>query len=399
MADKKLFILTTILITVSIIMSYSLTTYTVLFYGVDQFHFAIRQLIYGVTSIVLMWFLAQLDPDIWLPRLGFTLLIVSMLLMIIMPFLPSSLVTAVGGAKRWIHLGPISLAPVEFFKLGFVYFLAWSFSRKLGYHGNIGLKQELKRFLPYGVLFVIIMFIIAFGQNDLGQVVVLGVTLLVLLMLAGSSFKFFSTLFLSTLGFFIFFIVTSAHRIARVLSWWSGAQNFILEPFPSSIASHLRVPAVVQPYQIGNSLDAIHHGGIFGVGLGNGSFKLGFLSQVQTDFVLAGISEELGFIGVLAIVVIFVLLIQRIFKIANRSISSVNYLFSIGVGMILVLAFLINAYGVSGLTPIKGISVPFMSYGGSSMIAESMAIGMVLMVSKRAKMGFNAKKDEQDKEQ
>ena len=395
MADKKLFLLTTTLIVISMIMSYSLTTYTVLFYDVNQFHFAIRQFIYGVASIILMWSLAQLNPDIWLPRLGFTLLIVSMILMIIMPFLPSSLVFAVGGAKRWIKLGPISLAPVEFFKLGFVYFLAWSFSRKLGYHGNIGLKKEFMRFLPYGVLFVIIMFIIAFVQNDLGQVIVLGVTLLVMLMLAGSSFKFFSTLFLGTLGLFVFFILTSAHRIARVMSWWSGAQNFILEFFPSSISSHLRVAAVAQPYQIGNSLDAIHHGGIFGAGLGNGSFKLGFLSQVQTDFVLAGIAEELGFVGVAIIVFIFVLLVQRIFKIANRSVSTVNYLFSIGVGMMLVMAFLINAYGISGLTPIKGISVPFMSYGGSSMIAESMAIAMVLMASKRANMGM--KKDKKSK--
>jgi len=137
------------------------------------------------------------------------------------------------------------------------------------------------------------------------------------------------------------------------MSWWSGAQNFILEFLPSSISSHLRVTAVAQPYQIGNSLDAIHHGGIFGVGLGNGSFKLGFLSQVQTDFVLAGIAEELGFIGVTVIVFIFVLMVQRIFKIANRSVSTVNYLFSVGVGMILVMAFLINAYGISGLTPIK----------------------------------------------
>ncbi len=386
MADKKLFIYTTALITLSIIMSYSLTTYTTLRYDTTQFHFVIRQTLFGFISIIIMWSLAQLNPNIWIPRLGFSLLIIAMIVMIMMPFLPNNLVFAVGGAKRWIKLGPISLAPIEFFKLGFVYFLSWSFSRKLGHHKNIGIKLEFIRFLPYAVLFVIIMFIIAFMQNDLGQVVVLGMTLIFMLMFAGSSFKFLMVLFMLTLSFIVFFILTSAHRIARVRSWWSGAQNFILEFLPPSIASHLRVPSTHEPYQIGNSLDAIYHGGLFGVGLGNGAFKLGFLSQVHTDFMLAGTSEELGFLGIFIITVLFMLIIQRIFKIANHSLSSINYLFSLGVGLILTFAFLINAYGISGLMPIKGISVPFLSYGGSAIIAASMAIGMVLMISKEVDM-------------
>jgi cell division protein FtsW len=386
MADKKLFILTTILITISMVMSYSLTTYVVLFYDTGQFHFVIRQILYGVLSIITMWSLAQLDPDVWLPRLGFSILIISMILMIAMPFLPSSLVFSVGGAKRWIKIEGFSLAPVEFFKVGFVYFLAWSFSRKLGYHGNIGIKEEFARFLPYAILFIIIMFIIAFIQNDLGQVIVLGMTLLLMLMFAGSSVRFFAVLFVGTLGFFIFFILTSEHRIIRVMSWWSGAQNFILEFLPDFIASHLRVPSSTEPYQIGHSLNAIHNGGIFGVGLGDGTFKLGFLSEVHTDFVLAGTAEEFGFIGVLVITGIFVWMLQRIFKIANRSENSVNYLFSFGIGLILTFAFLINAYGISGLMPIKGISVPFLSYGGSAIIAASVGIGMVLMASKKADM-------------
>ena len=103
-------------------------------------------------------------------------------------------------------------------------------------------------------------------------------------------------------------------------------------------------------------------------------------------FVLAGLAEEFGFFGVLFVVIIFLWMIQRIFKIANRSEDSKIYLFSIGVGLLLSFAFLVNAYGISGITPIKGISVPFLSYGGSTMLAASIAIGMVLMASKKAKM-------------
>ncbi len=383
-ADRKLFTLVSILIGVSIILSYTLSTYAVLLFGVDEFHFVIRQTIFGVLSILIMWILAQLDPDKWLTPLGFTLLIGSTVLMIAMPFLPDFLVSAVGGAKRWIKLFGFSLAPVEFFKIGFIYFLAWSFSRKLGHHAGIGLADEFKRFAPYGVVFIGAMFIIAFVQNDLGQVVVLALTLLFMLMFAGSSFRFFLSLLAGSLLFFIFFIFTAEHRLLRIRSWWALAQESILDLLPVSIAEQLRVPTEVEPYQIGHSLNAIHNGGFFGVGLANGTFKLGFLSEVHTDFVLAGLAEEFGFMGVLFVVFIFMWIIQRIFKIANRSESSHIYLFSIGMGLMLSFAFMVNAYGISGITPIKGISVPFLSYGGSAIIAASVGIGMVLMASKKA---------------
>ena len=110
---------------------------------------------------------------------------------------------------------------------------------------------------------------------------------------------------------------------------------------------------------------------------------MGFLSEVHTDFVLAGIAEEFGFIGVSLVTFLFLSILYRIFKIANRSEDSVGYLFSLGVGLLISFAFLINAYGISGLTPIKGISVPFLSYGGSAIIAAAVGIGMVLMVSKK----------------
>jgi len=306
--------------------------------------------------------------------------------MILMPFLPEFLVSEVGGAKRWIKVFGFSLAPVEFFKIGFVYFLAWSFSRKLGHHDGMGIKQEFIRFAPYGVVFIGAMFIIAFIQNDLGQVVVLGLTLLFMLMFAGSSFRFFLSLLLAALAFFLFFILTAEHRILRIKSWWALAQNTILEIFPPSIAERLRVPTEVEPYQIGHSLNAIHNGGFFGTGIANGTFKLGFLSEVHTDFVLAGLAEEFGFVGVFFVVFIFMWMLQRLFKISNRSDDSSIYLFSLGIGLLLAFAFLVNAYGISGITPIKGISVPFLSYGGSSILAASIGIGMVLMASKKVKM-------------
>ena len=385
-ADRKLFTLVATLIAVSIVLSYTLSAYVTLLFGVNEFHFAIRQTAFGLLSITIIWALSLLDPDIWLKRIGFTLFIGSAILMIAMPFLPETFVTAVGGAKRWIKVFGFSLAPVEFFKVGFIYFLAWSFSRKLGNHNGMGLLYEFKRFFPYALVFIGAMFIIAFVQNDLGQVVVLGLTLLFMLMFAGSSFRFFLSILSGAFAFFMFFILTAEHRILRIKSWWALAQNTVLELFPASIAEQLRVPTEVEPYQIGHSLNAIHNGGFFGVGIANGTFKLGFLSEVHTDFVLAGLAEEFGFFGVLFVVFIFMWMLQRIFKVANRTKDTSVYLFSLGVGLMLSFAFLVNAYGISGITPIKGISVPFLSYGGSAMLGAAIAVGMVLMASKKANM-------------
>jgi len=386
-ADRKLFAIVSTLIAISIFLTYSLSVYTTLLFNTNEFHFALRQAIFGLMSISIMFILSLLNPNKWLTPIGFILFLGSLTLMIAMPFLPESLVSAVGGAKRWIKIAGFSLAPVEFFKVGFIYFLAWSFSRKLGHHDDMGLVSEFKRFIPYGIVFVGAMFIIAFLQKDLGQVVVLGLTLLFMLIFAGSSFRFFITILGSIFGAVSIFILTAEHRILRIKSWWSLAQNSVLEILPASMADKLRVPVEVEPYQIGHSLNAIHNGGLFGVGYGNGTFKLGFLSEVHTDFILAGLAEEFGFFGVLFVVFIFLWMLQRIFKIANRSQDMTLYLFSIGIGLILAFSFIVNAYGISGITPIKGLSVPFLSYGGSAMLGAAVGIGMVLMASKKAKMG------------
>ena len=385
-ADRKLFTLVSILIALSVVLSYTLASYATLLFNVSEFHFVTRQSFVAILGISIIFGLSRLDPNVWLKRIGFTLFFGSLFLMIAMPFMPESMVSAVGGAKRWIKLGGLSLAPVEFFKVGFVYFLAWSFSRKLGDHAGMGLKSEFKRFAPYGVIFIGAMFIIAFLQKDLGQVVVLGLTLLFMLIFAGSSFRFFLTILGGIFTAILIFIFTAEHRIIRIKSWWALAQNSVLGILPASLADKLRVPVEVEPYQIGHSLNAINNGGFFGVGIGNGTFKLGFLSEVHTDFVLAGLSEEFGFVGVLFVVVVFLWMLQRIFKVANRSKDRSVYLFSIGIGLILSFAFLVNAYGISGITPIKGISVPFLSYGGSAMLGAAFGVGMVLMASNKVNM-------------
>lgn len=383
--DKILFSLATLAIFVGIIFSLSLPVFTILFFDYAEYHFFIRQLAVGMVSIILMWAISQLNPDKYLSYIGFTVFLSCLLLMGVMHYLPESLVTSAGGAKRWIRLPGFSLAPVEFFKIGFVYFLAWSFARKLNENKKT-LKEEIKLIFPYIAVFVLVIYLIAVMQNDLGQVIVLALTLAVMAFFAGTSLQLFMLSILGSLMVFLVAIFSSTHRILRIKTWWATIQNMVLSLFPESIAAALRVEDAPEPYQISHSLNAIKHGGLFGEGVGNGLFKLGYLSEVHTDFVLAGIAEEVGAIGVTLLSLVILFTVYRIFKIASRSFNKVYYLFSLGIGLLIVFSFLMNAYGITSITPIKGISVPFISYGGSSLLALSLGIGMVLMISKKVKM-------------
>jgi len=380
--DYILFFLSSILIIISILFSYSLSIYTVDYWDYAQFHFFLRQMLTGVFSIFIMWSLSQIRPDILIPKAGWFLFGFFLFLMFIMQFLPSSIVTESGGAKRWIRLPGVSISPVEFFKIGFIYYLAWSFHRKLLDLEKITFKEEIKILAPYALVFGFAVFLIAFLQKDLGQVVLLATILFIMLIFANRSWKLFASLIAVAIVGLISLILLFPHRITRVQSWWSMVQDSVLSIMPNFIAKELRISEFPEPYQVGHSLNAIHNGGFFGEGLGNGSLKLGFLSEVHTDFVLAGIAEEVGFVGLLVILFILFMIIFRIFRTSRRVENPKYHLFTLGIGLMISIAFLINSYGISGIIPIKGIAVPFLSYGGSSMLSVSIAVGLVLSISR-----------------
>ena len=383
MIDKQLLTGVIVLMTLSIIMSYSLSTYTVLHFHFQDLHFFIRQAASVLVGLVVMTLLSRLDPDIWFDRIGFMLFFLFFLLMVAMQFMPASMVRAVGGANRWIDLGPASIAPVEFFKVGFVFFLSWSFARKMMITKKLSLWVEFKMLLPYLFLFGVAALLIAVFQKDLGQVVVLAGTLAVLFVFSGRSMKFFWVMLTTGLAAFVGLILLEPHRMNRILSWWSTVQDGILAFFPFEAAQRLHIEAGKEPYQISNSLNAIQNGGFFGQGLGGGQFKLGYVSEVHTDFVLAGLTEEFGFAGLLFVILTFLFIVFRLNKIAADVREPRYALFAVGVALLIGLALIVNSYGISGMTPIKGIAVPFLSYGGSQIVANSIAIGMVLMISKK----------------
>jgi len=368
MIDKPLFGATMLLLLIGLIMSYSLSAFTVIQHGYSDTHFFVRQLIAVVIGILLMVMLSKLDPDRWFQPIGIVLFLFFMLILLIMPFLPESLVRSVGGAKRWINFGSVSITPVEFYKIGFIMFISWSLVRTRLPKGEMRLGDEIKVFIPYVTILIISTLLIAVFQKDLGQTVVISATLIVLFVLVGSSFRFFFLLFGIGLTGFILLIITQPHRLKRIQEWFLSFSNESNR---------------LETYQISNSLDAIHHGGFLGQGIGNGQYKLGFLSEVHTDFVLSGMIEELGFVSIVLVVLTMLFIIFRIFKVAAKVDNPVYYLFSVGVALLFAFSFLINSFGISGITPIKGIAVPFLSYGGSQIIASCISIGLVLMISKK----------------
>lgn len=382
MADSRLFYAVTILIGIGVVMSYSLASYVANLYGYTQFHFLIRQLGAAIVGIALMWFLSRLNANAHLKQIGVAIFIISIILMVGMHFLPQSLVSSAGGAKRWIKLPFISIAPSELFKIGFVYFLAWSFSRKFTSNTRLPIQDEIRIFIPYLILFVIAVVLIAVLQNDLGQVILLALTLGVMLLFAGGSLRLLGVIFLGTTSTALVAIITSPHRILRVKSWWASAQDSVLALLPGGWAENLRVSGLPEPYQIYHATNAMASGGFFGTGVGEGYIKLGFLSDVHTDIILAGITEELGFLGLCGIMVLFLFILLRLFRIANRTHNKMHFLFCVGIALLIGFSVIINAFGISGITPVKGIAVPFLSYGGSSLVANCLAIGLVLSISK-----------------
>lgn len=375
--DITIFVIVAIFLLIGALFSYSLPIYLETAKNLGEYHFVERYLLFGSLGFILMVILSYLNPDKWFRKIGWGIFIFSSILVIAMPFLPESIAPVINGARRWIKIGPFKFSPVEFFKIGVIFFLSWSFTRKVK---NINsLKEEIKLILPYLIILGGFWYLILAFQSDLGQVMIMALVFAFMLLIAGGRFQTFTLIISGGIFVFILAVFSSHYRLARFKAW--------LALMSSNFFPHPIVDASSASYgQVKESLNAIHNGGILGKGIGNGVFKLGFLSDVHTDFVLAGIAEETGIIGISLIVILFSVLIYRIFRIANRSEKKEYQLFAFGIGTLISLQFILNALGVTSLIPIKGLTVPFLSYGGSSLIAFLTAIGMVLMISKRAKL-------------
>ena len=264
------------------------------------------------------------------------------------------------GATRWLRLGPLTFQPAELLKLALVIYLAKWFEQR----GDRvrGLTEGL---LPFSILLAISSFIVVVMQRDMGTMMVLASSALGMYFVAGARLTHFAALLGLALASGWAAIIAFPHRMARLMTFLD----------PSRDASGAG-------YHINQALIAIGTGGIFGLGLGKSIQLYGYLPEAANDSIFAIIAEEFGLIGSLAVLGLFALLAYRGFKVAQTAPDQFGRLTALGIALWMLSQAVINVAAMLSLVPLTGIPLPFISYGGSSLLLSLVAAGILLNISK-----------------
>jgi cell division protein FtsW len=319
-------------------------------------YFFLRQLFFAFIALVSMLFVSSMSPR-WFDRMATGLFYLSVFFLVL-TLLPGVGIQ-VGGAKRWLP-GPLGfrIEPSEFLKISYPIYLAKVFS---------GIKDEIH--FPHWTEWVLLAAPLGLLllQPDFGSFVVLTVVGISFLFIRGIKKRSLVTLAALALPILVFLVVKSDYRMARVLGF--------LDPWADPER---------KGFQLIQSMLSVSSGGWFGAGLGEGQGKLFFLPEAHTDFTLAVFAEENGFLGMLFLFGFFTYLLTQIFSSAiHHDMGAKKQLQVVGLGVVLSLGILINMGVVLGMLPTKGITLPFLSYGGSSLVAHAILIGMILNRTKQ----------------
>src|SRR5699024_1469394 len=307
----------------------------------DKLFYVKRQLLFAGTGVVAM-FITSIVPYATWKKYSKGILIGCFILLVIVLIPHVGLVR--GGARSWIGVGAFSIQPSEFMKLGLIIFLAGFLEKNQQY-----ISSFKKGFLP-AVLLVFLAFGLIMFQPDLGTGVVLVLTCFVMIYIAGAKLMHFIGLGLIGLGGFVYLILSAPYRISRISAF--------LNPWEDPLGDG---------FQIIQSLYAIGPGGLMGVGLGNSLQKYFYLPEPQTDFIFSILGEELGFIGATFVIGLFLLFFWRGIKVAIEAPDHFGRFLALGIVTMIIIQVAINISVVIGLIPVTGITLPFLSYGGSSL--------------------------------
>ncbi|WP_432418818.1 stage V sporulation protein E [Cytobacillus spongiae] len=352
-------IVTFTLLTVGLIMVYSASAVWAEYKFEDSFFFAKRQLLFACVGIVAMFFIMNIDYWTWRTWSKVILIICFVLLVVV-------LIPGIGnernGSRSWIGVGAFSIQPSEFMKLAMIAFLAKFLSE------NQKLITSFKKGLIPSLGIVFVAFGMIMLQPDLGTGTVMVGTSVVMIFIAGARISHFVGLGMVGLLGFVGLVISAPYRMKRITSF--------LDPWEDPLGSG---------FQIIQSLYAIGPGGLFGLGLGQSRQKFFYLPEPQTDFIFAILSEELGFIGGSFVLLLFSLLLWRGIRIALGAPDLFGSFLAVGIIAMVAIQVMINIGVVTGLMPVTGITLPFLSYGGSSLTLMLMAIGVLLNISRYAR--------------
>ncbi len=325
----------------------------------DPFHFFERQLLNLAAGLAVMFFAAQLSLR-GLRQVALPMMVVAAV-MLLAVWVPGIGITR-GGARRWLRAGPILLEPSELVKFGSVFFLA----RYLSAHQeNLHVPKTLiPAFAVIGVLALLLL-----KQPDFGAAVMLTLVLFTMLFVAGADARHLG----GAGGVALVALVIQAGRRAYRMRRLSA----FLNPWQTAQSSG---------FQLIQSFIAFGAGGGWGVGLGASRQKMFYLPQAHTDFVFAVIGEEFGVAGALVVIALFITILVRGMRIARREPDPFGSLLAVGLTALLSLQAFVNMAVVTGLVPTKGLPLPFLSYGGTSMVVSLAAVGVLMALGRRSGM-------------
>ncbi len=357
---RFLFIAVYILVGLGIVMTYSASAIFAEHVYKNPQHFLIRQVLYVLIGTAVLFTTASVPTQFWKRHARALMLLAIALLMTV--FLPVIGRTA-GGAKRWLHLGPVNFQPVEFAKIAVCVYLADYLSRKM-------------KFIKKGSLYVFVPPIILVGmicgltllQPDLGSCAFIFIISATLFFMAGIRLRYVFITALVFVPVLYFLVIRVPYRLSRMTAYlnpWNDPQG--------------------SGFQIIQSFLAFALGGLKGVGLGQSTQKLFYLPSSYNDFILSVIGEELGFVGVLFMMLLYVVIFFCGIHMAENAEHDYEKLLILSLTLVIVLQALINMLVATGLIPTKGLPLPFVSFGGTSLVFNLMAVGFLLGMDRQSR--------------
>lgn len=358
--DRILLFAVLALLVISVVMVYSSSSVVALTTYDDPTYFMKRQILWALAGLVLLAIAIRIDHRVLADRRVVIALLVIALLLFVATLVPG-IGKMVNGSRRWLRYGMYSFQPSEFAKFAMVVYMSYYIAKK-----GDRLRDFMNGLLPAYVVSGIFLGVAAL-QPDFGTAMTIAGVTAVMLFVGGANLLHLGGTVLAALPVVYLAVVHSPYRLRRIFSYldpWADPQG----------AGH----------QIIQSFLAFGSGGIFGRGLGEGRQKLLFLPERHSDFIYAVIGEELGLIGALAVLLLFLIILWRGLQIALSANEQFSRMLALGITLLVCLQGMINMGVVTGLLPTKGIALPLVSYGGSSLVITMGAMGVLLNISKES---------------
>ena len=357
--ELTLFISVIIISLIGVLMIYSSSYIWAEYKYNDPYKYLKNQFLFFIIGIFLMMFMSRIDYKKYFKYSNKILIVcITLLILVLIP----GIGTVRNGSRSWFGIGSFGIQPSEFAKLGLIIFTSKYLSN------NPNCMKDIKK----GVIPILLLTLSIFGiimlQPDFGTGTILVMTIIGILFVAGLNVKIFVKFGIVGLIGIVVLVIIAPYRLKRILSF--------LNPWSDPLGSG---------FQIIQSLYSIGPGGLFGLGIGNSIQKHFYLPEPQTDFIFSIISEEFGFMGIIILSTLFILIFYSCLKISMKCNDLFGKYLSFGITFGLIFQSVLNLCVVVGLVPVTGVTLPFLSYGGSSLLISMASMGIVLNISRYEK--------------